>query len=268
MSAETATERRPGPMAEVAMVARQVRYEQLGFWLNRIGALFTVAFSLVFLELVGIAAGSSTAQRLGGVKLIDYYVPGFVAYGVMAACFTTLAIALVIRRETGLLKRLRLSPLPTWALLTAIFVSTAIVALVQVVLVLAVGRLQFGVHLPDNLAAFSLAVVVGIVSFTALGVGVSTLVPNQDSAGPITSVVFFVLLFLSGLWFPLTPHSGLAKFANWFPIHHFIVACFAPFDTSPGSSPWAWSDLLAVAAWGLAGALVAIRFFRWAPRRG
>ena len=50
MSADTAVERRPGPMAEAAMVARQVRYEQLSFWLNRIGALFTVAFSLVFLS--------------------------------------------------------------------------------------------------------------------------------------------------------------------------------------------------------------------------
>ncbi len=268
MSALSRAPRAAGGLRDLSMVARQVRYEQLAFWRNRVGAIFTVAFSVVFLELIGNAAGMTTAKSLGGAKLVDYYVPGFVAYGVMAACFTTLAIALVVRRETGLLKRLRLSPLPAWALLAAIFVSSAIVALVQVVLVLVIGRLQFTVHLPDNIAAFVLAVMVGIVSFTALGVGISTLIPNQESAGPITSVVFFVLLFLSGLWFPLTPSSGLAKFANWFPIRHFIEACYAPFNQVPGSSPWAWGDLAWVACWGAFGAVLAVRRFRWAPRRG
>ncbi len=257
----------PGALADLTMVGRQVRYEQLAFWLNPIGAVFTVGFSVVFLVLLGASAGNSTTKALGGVKLIQYYVPGFVAYGVMAACFNMLSINLVVRRETGLLKRLRLSPLPTWALLTAIYLSTLIIAVVQVVLLLLVGRVGFGVHVPQNLGAFSVAVLVGSISFAALGVAMSTLMPNQEAAGPITSIVFFVLLFLSGLWFPLTKGSGLAKFSDWFPVRHFITAVFAPFDTQPGVSPWAWHDLGVVALWGVAGAIVALRRFRWSPRR-
>ena len=125
--------------------------------------------------MLAASAGSSRISFLGNIKLVQYYVPGFVAYGVMAACFTTLAISLVNRRETGLLKRLRLSPLPAWALLAAIFVSTLLVALVQVVLLLAVGRLAFDVHLPNDLAAFAFAVLVGVLCFAALGVAMSTL---------------------------------------------------------------------------------------------
>ena len=254
-------------LSDVKLVARQTRYEQLSFWLNPIGAAFTVGFSLVFLVLLGASAGNSRISYLGNIRLIQYYVPGFVAYGVMAACFNILAITLVNRREMGLLKRLRLCPLPTWVLLAAVVLSSMIVAAIQVIVLLVVGRVGFNVHPPSNLGAFVVAVMVGMVSFSALGLAMSTLVPNQDAAGPIVSIVFFVLLFLSGLWFPLRPGSGLAQFSSYFPVHHFIAAIFAPFDLQRGSSPWAWHDLLVVALWGVAGAVVAVRRWSWTPRR-
>ncbi|MGA8370934.1 MAG: ABC transporter permease [Acidimicrobiales bacterium] len=254
--------------SDVKLVGRQVRYEQLSFWLNPIGAAFTVGFSVVFLILLGASAGNSHIAFYGNIRLVQYYVPGFAAYGVMAACFNILAITLVNRREMGLLKRLRLSPLPTWALLTAIVVSSMVIAAVEVVILLAVGRLGFNVHFPDNVGAFVVAIVVGMLCFSALGVAMSTLVPNQDAAGPIVSIIFFVLLFLSGLWFPLKPGSGLAQFSAYFPVHHFITAVFAPFNTQKGASPWAWHDLLIVAIWGAVGAIVAVRRWKWSPRRG
>ncbi len=255
-------------LSDVKLVGRQVRYEQLSFWLNPIGAAFTVGFSVVFLILLGASAGNSHIAFYGNIRLVQYYVPGFAAYGVMAACFNILAITLVNRREMGLLKRLRLSPLPTWALLTAIVVSSMVIAAVEVVILLAVGRLGFNVHFPDNVGAFVVAIVVGMLCFSALGVAMSTLVPNQDAAGPIVSIIFFVLLFLSGLWFPLKPGSGLAQFSAYFPVHHFITAVFAPFNTQKGASPWAWHDLLIVAIWGAVGAIVAVRRWTWSPRRG
>lgn len=254
-------------LRDLRLVGRQTWYEQLTFWLNPLAAIFTIGFSVVFLILLGASAGSSRIGFLGHIKLIQYYVPGFVAYGIMSACFNSLATTLVIRRETGLLKRLRLSPLPVWILLGAIFASTLLVAFLQVIVLLAVGRLAFGVHLPGNLGAFVLALVVGGLSFTAIGAAMSTLIPNQDAAGPVISIVFFVLLFLSGLWFPLKPGSGLAQFSGYFPISHFIRAVFVPFNPQSGGSPWAWPDLRALAIWGVAGAVVAVWRFSWAPHR-
>jgi len=256
-------------VSDLKLVGRQVWYEQLSFWLNPLGAVFTVGFSVVFLLLLGATAGSSkiNVTGYGNLKLIQYYVPGFVAYGVMAASFTILAGTLVNRREMGLLKRLRLSPLPTWALLGAIFVSTTIIVVVQVVVLLAVGKLGFGVHLPQAWGPFLLALLVGLVSFTAMGMGISTLIPNQDAAGPLVSIVFFVLLFLSGLWFPLKSGSTLANISGYFPVRHMITAVFAPFNLQKGASPWAWHDLLVIAIWGLVGAFVAVRRWKWSPRR-
>lgn len=206
--AAAADTRRPGIIGSLRLVAHQVRYEQLAFWVNRVGAVFTIGFSVVFLVLLGSSAGNSRVSYLGNIRLIQYYVPAFVGYGVMAACFTTLAITMVVRRETGLLKRLRLSPLPTSVLLASIFVSTTIVALVQVVVLLLIGRFGYAVAFPHAWAALVVVLLVGIASFSALGVAMSTAIPNQEAAGPVTSIVFFVLLFLSGLWFPLSAHSG------------------------------------------------------------
>lgn len=260
---------KPRPrLLDLRLVLRQVRYEQLSFWLNPIGAIFTVGFSLLFLVMLSASAGSSRVSFLHNVKLVQYYVPGFIAYGVMSASFNTLAISMVIRREMGLLKRLRLSPLPTWTLLASILVSTLLIAFAQVVLMLAVGRWAFGVHLPSGagIGALVAVLVLGALSFAALGIAMSTLIPNQQAAGPLTSTVFFVLLFLSGLWFPLKSGSTLAKISTWFPIRHFITAVFRTFS-HPGTTAWAGHDLLIVAIWGAVGAAIAFRRFQWAPHR-
>jgi ABC-2 type transport system permease protein len=252
---------------DIRPIARQVRFEQLAFWLNRLGAIFTIGFSVVFLVLIGAAVGHQRVPYLGNIEYIQYYVPVFVAYGVMAACFTMLAINLVVRRETGLLKRLRLSPLPIWILLSAIFVSTMIVALIQVVVLLLIGRFGYGVAFPQSVDAFVVALAVGILSFTAMGIAISTVIPNQDTAGPLTAAVFFALLFLSGLWFPIKATSALAKISSVFPVHHFMEAVFNAYTAQRGVSPWAWHDLLIVAIWGAVATVVAVLCFRWAPRR-
>jgi len=252
---------------DLRQMTRQIRYEQLAFWRNRFGAVFTVGFSVVFLLLLAAGGGTTHDSAIGGIAEIQYYVPGFAAYGVMSACYNNLGISLVNRRQTGLLKRLRLSPVATWVMFGAILGNAAVISIIQVALLLAIGRLGYSVVLPDQWVALVLAVVVGIICFTALGVAVSTFVSSQDSAGPIISLIFFVLLFLSGLWFPLKAGSTLDQVSNYFPIHHLIVAFFAPFDTAPHASPWAWHDLAVVAIWGAAATVIAIRRFAWEPRR-
>jgi ABC-2 type transport system permease protein len=257
-----------GVMGDLKLVLRQVGYEQLTFWLNPIGAVFTIVFSTVFLLILEATAGHSTVSSLGGIKLIEYYVPGFVAYGIMSSCYNIQAITMVNRREMGLLKRLRLSPAPTSILMSAVFVSSMVIALIQVVLMLALGRFAYGVHGPSHQLPFVLVVVVGMLAFTALGMGMSTLIPNADAAGPVTSIVFFILLAVSGLWFPIPSTSVLAKITDYFPVRRLILAFEDSFNHIPGASPWAWHDLGVIALWGVAGVFVAVRRWEWAPRRG
>jgi ABC-2 type transport system permease protein len=252
---------------DLKLIGRQVRYEQLSFWLNPIGAIFTIGFSAVFLVIFESTAGESAVKALGGIKLIQYYVPGFVAYGIMSSCFSILSITIVNRREMGLLKRLRLSPAPTWILMSAVFLNTMIVCVIQIVLMLAIGR-AYGVHGPANWVPFLLALVVGMFGFTALGMGVSTLVPNADAAGPVVNIVFFVVLAFSGLYYPITPGSTLANITDYLPVRRLIVSLQDSFNHIPGTSPWAWHDLGVIAIWGAVGVSLALRRWQWAPRRG
>jgi len=265
MSASVVTGRFRG-LNDLRTVGRQIYYEQLNSWLNPVGAVFTVGFSVVFLLLVASSAGHSRNSAIGGVETVRYYVPGFMAYGVMAASFNMLAISLVVRREMGLLKRLRLSPLPTWALLSAVFLNSAIISALQVVIVMLIGRFAYQVPFPHNPAALVVVLVVGAASFAAIGIAVSTLIPNQEAGGPVTSVVFFVLLFLSGLWYPISSASGLAKFSTWFPVRHMILAVFTAFNGGKGSG-WDWSDIRSIAIWGAIGVFVGARRWSWAPRQ-
>ena len=257
-------------LSDVRLVGRQVWYEQLSFWLNPLGAFFTLGFSVFFLVLLGAVAGDSKINAGYGssVKLVQYYLGTFIAYAIIAACFTVLAQTLVNRREMGLLKRLRLSPVPTWSLLSAIFLSTFLVALLQVGILLAVGTVGFGDYLPAHGLAFIVTIVIGLFSFTALGIGMSTLVPNADASGPMVSIVFFLLLAFSGLYFPIKPGSTLANISGYFPVRHLINAVLASFNLPPGANPWAWHDLFVMAIWGVGGVIVALRRWRWAPRRG
>jgi ABC-2 type transport system permease protein len=252
-------------ISDVPLVARQVRFEQLSFWLNPIGAVLTIGFSVVFIVIFLSTSGHSKDATLD-IVLSQYYLPAFAAYGIMSACFSILAISLVNRREMGLLKRLRLSPLPTWMLLAAIFINSMIIALIQIVLILLVGRFGYNVHGPRDIPAFVLVVVVGMLSFTALGVGVSTLVPNADAAGPVVSLVFFILVALSGLYFPVQSGSGLSTFTNFFPIRHLIVASVDSFNGIPGTS--IWNDVLVMAVWGVVGVFISLRRWEWSPKRG
>jgi len=260
-----------GPLSAIRrgmrMSARQLRYEQLSFWRNPVGGIFTIGFSVVFLVLLGSSSGDSRISYLGNIRQVAYYVPGFAAYGVMAACFNTLAITVVVRREMGLLKRIRLSPLPAWAMLASLFANAVIVSALQVAVLVVIGRVGYGVGFPHNVAAFVVVLVVGAVTFTSLGVAMSTAIPNQDAAGPITAIVFFVLLFLSGLWYPLKAGSALAKISAWFPVRHLIVGVFRAFTARRGVSPWPWHDVVIMVVWGVAGSVFAVRRFRWEPHR-
>ncbi len=144
------------------LVAHQLRFEQLNFWRKRFAAVTTPGFAVVFLVLSATSASCSAGVRaLGGARVLRYYVAGFAAYGVMSACYSTLAIQLVNRRETGPLKRLHLCPLPTAALFGALLANALVVSLVPVAVIDLVGRFGSGLLLPHQWRARACAVAVG-----------------------------------------------------------------------------------------------------------
>ena len=255
-------------MSDVALVATQLRYEQKSYWRNPAAAFFTFAFPLVLFFILVATAGTQRAKELGGVKLAQYYTPSILSFAVMSACFLNIAMNLVRQREDGVLKRMRGTPLPAWALIGGIIGSAvtiaALLSLVTIVFAIAV----YGVSLP---ASHVLPVIVTIALaafvFCALGVAVSSAIPNIDSGPAIINLPFFVMVFISGTYFPIS--GGLATVADWLPLRPFIVAlyyhAFNPL-TAHGSG-WAPHQLESLAIWGVVATFFAVRTFRWTPRR-
>jgi len=251
-----------------ALVAHQVRYEQKAYWRNPASAFFTFVFPLVFLVIFASLNGGLTV--LGGLAYNQFYVPAIIAFGVMSATYTQLAITLSLRRQSGELKRLRSTPLPSWALITGLIGNSVVVAVLITVLTSALGITVYGVVFPGHWLALLVALFVGAATFCGIGVLVSTLVPNADAAPAIVNAVFFPVVFLSGTFFPVPAGSVLARIADILPVRHFNQAVFTAFDPRLPHGPargFAWNDIAVLALWGAAASLLAVRRFRWEPRR-
>jgi ABC-2 type transport system permease protein len=95
---------------------------------------------------------------------------------------------------------------------------------------------------------------------------VTTVVPNAEAAPAVINGIILPLLFISDVFFVQgsTP-DWLTRIADLFPVRHYVQAmtnAFNPFDPTIR-----WGDLAWVAGWGLVGAVIALRFFRWEARR-
>ncbi|MDX6231004.1 MAG: type transport system permease protein [Frankiales bacterium] len=254
-------------MSPPKLLAHQVKYEQKAFWRNPPAALFTFAFPLMFLVIFAAVFSSNRIDYLGNVKYNQYFVPAITAYGVISACYTALGIQIPLRRDSGQLKRLRATPLPSWAAITGYIANSLLVALLLIVLTLGLGTLAFGLRWHGHLLALVCTVILGSTCFCALGVSVANLVPNADAAGPIVNLALFPVLFLSGTFFPINNTSVISKVADYLPVRPFTKALFAVFDPRTRGLGFDGRSMLVMGTWLVVAAVFAVRRFRWEPRR-
>jgi ABC-2 type transport system permease protein len=247
----------------------QVRYEQKAFWRNPAAAFFTFAFPLVFLVIFTALLGNDTSTLPTGreVSNATYYTGSILAFSVITATYTNLAMSVTFSRDEGILKRIRGTPLPPWAYLLARVLNSAVITAILIVIVLVFGRIFYDIALPGGRSlAFIVTMVVGGASFCALGLALTGFIPNADAAPAVVNASILPLLFLSGVFIPIDDGPAwIRTMANLFPVRHFLVASLAAF-LGPGSG-WRVGDLAVVALWGVAGLLIAVRFFSWEPRR-
>lgn len=253
---------------DAAIFGRQLGYEQKSFWRTPAAAFFAFIFPIIFLVVFATLFKGQTAH-VGDVRVSwnDYYIPSLITFGVIGASFTNIGISLAIRRDSGVLKRFRGTPLPPWLFLAAVVSSAIIVAAILTLLTIVFGIVVYGVHVPQHIGALILTLAVGAGTFCALGLAMTVFIPNAEAAPAIINGVLLPIVFISGTFFPVDPSSILAKIAEYFPVRHFITAMFNAFDPAHQSATGiSGNDLIIMAAWGAVGLFVAVRRFRWEPR--
>jgi ABC-2 type transport system permease protein len=253
----------------VNLVLHQFRYDQKAFWRNPAAVFFTVAFPVVLLLIFATVFNGQTIEVEGGVEITAYYVPAIITLAVISATMQSLAMSLVIAREEGRAKRCRGTPMPAWVFIAGRVGNSIVVALMMLGLIAVLGRILYDVPIPwDELPTILITLVIGAAAFSCLGIALTAAIPSQDAAAPIVNALLLPLYFLSGIFIPDDElPSGVIEFANHFPIRDFFQAFFNAYLPG-GDSGLDWGNLAVVAIWGVAGLLLAIRFFRWTPRSG
>ncbi len=262
MTSAIVTRRPAGRRSSFGLLMHQVRYEQVSFWRNPQSAIFTFIFPIVFVTIIGALFGSiGRSSYFGGLSALQYYIPTIAALSVLGSCYGQLAVALAARRQNGILKRVRATPLPAWAYFGGLLAHCVLVSFVDVALIIGIGRM-YGVPFPSQWLAIMLTLVLAAASFCALGVAVASAISNAEAAPAVAQLVLFPLLFLSGTYLPI--HSELLnRVAGWLPVRPFNEALTRTFAGHAGPD---WRHLAVLAAWGGLGAVVAVRRFRWDPR--
>jgi ABC-2 type transport system permease protein len=254
---------------DLRLAIRQVWYINLAFVRNPAALFFTLIFPLMFLVIFTVIFGNGHLDVAPGktVRVSTFYVPAIAAFSVINACYTNIAISLSAVRDTGALKRIHGSPLPVWAYMTARIVHAVLMAIVLVAICAGFGAAFYGATLPTStLPAFLLTLVVGAAVFSALGVAVTTFIPNADAAPAVVNATILPLLFISNIFIPLeNPTGWIDVVGKIFPVRHFADGMIGSFFQLSGSGLHA-NDLYVMGAWGIGAVVFGIRYFRWEPR--
>ena len=248
------------------MLLHQLAYEQRTFWRSREAAVFIFIFPLLLYSLLGSIYSDEIEVEGESYSSADVLLAGLFGYGAANTAFAGLAIILVGRREAGFLKRVRSTPLPPATYLGAVLVSMLVVFALQSVALVALGTLAFEASLPENMLGFVGSILLGAACFSGLGVGAASLIRSDEGVSAVVNVIVLPMAFLSGSFGPTADYPAfLEAVGAVLPLKYFIEIVNGVY--LEGESLLADPSALAiVAAWGIAGLAVALRYFGWVPR--
>jgi ABC-2 type transport system permease protein len=240
----------------------QLRSEQLVFWRSREAAFFIFLFPLLLFTLLG----SVYSGTFEGQPVVWAVLAGLISYGCANTAFAGLAIQIVLRRESGILKRLRSTPLPPAVYVSALLVSTLIVFGLQTIALFLLGRALYGTPFPSDVGSFVATIVIGAAVFAALGTAISSVIRSDQGASAVVNFILLPMAFLSGAFGPTKSYPAVLRaVGDVLPLTYLVKLVNAVYLHGQGF--WTQPEALAIlAAWGFAGLVFTILRFKWEPQ--
>ncbi len=266
--------------SDLRLLLGQIHYQNKIFWRTPVAAFFTLVFPLMLLIIFASIFGNEPIAQLG-VTTAQFYAPALAVYGAATAAYVNLAIGTALDRDEGILKRVRGTPLPPWIYLAGRVGSSACIGGLAIAIMLGAGVVFFEVDIiARTVPAAIVLFIVGIATFSALGLMVAAVVRNGDSMLAVTNATLLPLAFVSNVF--IAPSRNMPAWVeivgNIFPLKHFAVAFGGAFNPALSGSGFQWSagpgeyailyHLTILALWGIGGGVVALRYFTWEPRGG
>ncbi len=173
------------------------------------------------------------------LKSVYYMIPGLICVVLFQMTSMLTALGIVREKEQGTMEQVIVSPLTTVELIAGKTLPFALMALIDVVLVMLLGTLWFGVALKGSLLHLGLATIIFI--FTVLGIGmlVSTVSHTQPQAMMTNQFFMATNLLLSGFMFPISSMPKIMQYVTYLvPLRYYIEIVRSIF--LKGTGPWAW----------------------------
>lgn len=244
------------------------------FFRDKEAAVFTFALPMLLLVVFGSVFNTEIAP---GVTFSQYFVAGMIASGVVYTSFQNLAIGIPQERDDGTLKRLVGSPMPQSAYFVGKVGMVVVIYVVQVILLMAIGMVFYGLELPSTAFKWFTFVwisVLGLLCCTLLGIAFSSVPKNGRSAPALVTPIVLVLQFTSGVFFVFSQlPDWMQQLASLFPLKWLtqgMRSVFLPdsFTAQEVAGSWELPKVAAVlAVWTVIGAVLAVTTFTW-QRRG
>jgi ABC-2 type transport system permease protein len=226
-----------------------------------LGAIGSIVIPVVLYIVLGrtMARGSGDP---GSGEFLRIGVPLLTALMIGLSAILSLVTIISIYREGGILKRLRATPLRPWTILTAHVLVKLIFTAVTVLLMLIAGRAYYPADLHIPVVPFTAALVICTFSIMSIGFVIASIVPTARFAQPIAGVIFYPMIGLSGLFFPISQlPPWLQLVSRFLPLTYAVSLLRGVLQGDPWSSHV--SDLAALGLVFLVCTVVSARVFRW-----
>ena len=214
--------------------------------------------SAILLIFGSIFAPHRPDPALGGLRWIDTFAPSLVVIGTATLAVQTLPIRLASYRERGILRRLSTTPARPGALLAAQLIIYSVTAVLGLILLVAIGNVAFDIPIPANPIAYVAAFALGMGALLAIGLLIAALAPSAGVATAIGLPLFFVVMFLGGVYLPryLLPEVVV------------LIGTYAPPGVQGLQDAWLGVapqllPLAVLAGITVVGGALASRVFRW-----
>lgn len=222
---------------------------------------FTFAFPILNVLLFGGMYGNTPSPYFDGRGAADVMVPGYIAALVIGTtAFMNFPMEIASRRQTGVLRRFRASPLHPLAVVGSQIVVSLLTAIVSALVMMTVGSLIFKAALPASLPLFILAFLLNSFGLYALTFLLANLVRSVSAARAFFMAVFFPMMFISGGTLPMQFLPQVMRdIAAWLPLTYTVSLMKDAYL----NGAWNWTAAAVLGGLLLVCPIFAVRFFRW-----
>jgi len=202
-------------------------------------------------------------QVWGDIRAIDYTLPGLIVMAILVTGIMATATGFIEDREKGIFRRFFVTPLKRQTLIAGSIVQRYIVILVQTIILILLGLVAFDISISGNFFAFWLILTIAALCFLSIGFALTTAVKSARAATPVCMIVFFMLLFLGGIFFPLEiMPEFLQNICRALPSTNINDAMRAIMIEGAGLGA-VWKELLIALGWTAACLIISVKFFKW-----